>query len=301
MVVSTIARNIGSMHLDDDDPLLSGIIDASHFKKKHNTIYEDIDKSDWETFSKVEIEESIIPIKDDKMSKWVEKARNKSPSLTKSIKTLIGDFVHVWVNDFYQNRSILINESTFTHDVLAPIMNFIAPNFFKRWDQAQSLSSKNRGVIKFVDTIGNITSNVSNDIFEIFFVEVSHGPFHPNPEKHIEEDNYKLTKLGKDGLDRNSGSGSDNKVFLFHLHADYLCTYVMDRKISPLTRKIPIDRISIPFFRNDPQFKILEFIKKLYKYRIILEKARKDYTDIDISINSISEFDTFPTPKKIKL
>ena len=69
----------------------------------------------------------------------------------------------------------------------------------------------------------------------------------------------------------------------------------------PLSLEKSIDRISIPFFRNDPQFKILEFIKKLYKYRIILEKARKVYTDIDISINSISEFDTFPTPKKIKL
>jgi len=55
----------------------------------------------------------------------------------------------------------------------------------------------------------------------------------------------------------------------------------MDRKIFPLTRKIPIDRISIPFFWNDPQFKILDFIKKLYKYRIILEKARKVYCDVE--------------------
>jgi len=286
------------MHLNDDDPLLSGIIDVDHFKSKHSTIYDEIRKSDWEDFSEVALEDSIIPIKDDKITKWVEKAKNKNLSLTKSIKTLIGDFVLIWKNNFYQNRSVLINESTFTHDVLAPIMNFIAPNFFKRWDQAQSLSSKNRGVIKFVDTIGNITSN--DEIFELFFVEVSHGPFHPNPEKHIEEDNYKLTKLGKDGLDRNRGSGINNMIILFHLHSEYLCTYVMDRKFSPLTRKIPIDRISIPFYRNDPQFKILEFIKKLYKYRMILEKIRKVYIDIDVNINIESRFDTFPTPKKIK-
>ena len=135
---------------------------------------------------------------------------------------------------------------------------------------------------------------------KFFFVEVSHGPFHPDPFKHIEDDNYKLTKLGKDGLDRNSGIQYNN-VFLFHLHAEFLCTYVMDRKFSPITRKIPIDKIQIPFYRNDPPFKVLEFIKKLYKYRLILEKV---YSDFDINLSSISvesDFDTFPTPKRKKI
>jgi len=90
-------------------------------------------------------------------------------------------------------------------------------------------------VIKFVNTIGNVTSH--DRIFEIFFVEVSHGPFHPSSENHIEEDYYKLIKLGKDGLDRNSGYYTDNKVYLFHLHAEYICTYVMDHKFPPLLEK----------------------------------------------------------------
>jgi hypothetical protein len=38
-----------------------------------------------------------------------------------------------------------------------------------------------------------------------FFVEVSYGPFHQHPEDHIDDDNRKLSKLGKDALDRNMG------------------------------------------------------------------------------------------------
>lgn len=216
-------------------------------------------------------------------------------------KRLNCEFIPIWNNSFYQKRSDLINEATFTHDILVPIMKFIASDFFLRWDQAQSLSSKNRGVIKFVDTIGNVTSH--DRIFEIFFVEVSHGPFHPSPENHIEEDYYKLIKLGKDGLDRNSGYYADNKVYLFHLHAEYICTYVLDRKISPFTRKIALDKIPIPFYQNDP-YRILEFIKKLYKYQLILEDFIRICKEINFNSNYISvenDFETFPTPKKKRI
>lgn len=60
---------------------------------------------------------------------------------------------------------------------------------------------------------------LDSHFFEVFFVEVSHGPFHPSPEQHAEEDNYKLSKLGKDSLGRNKGYLSDisNSVLLIYL------------------------------------------------------------------------------------
>ena len=82
-------------------------------------------------------------------------------------------------------------------------MKFLAPFYFKCWDHAQSFSSRDRGVLKYVDTVGSIECN--NKLFELFFTEVSHGPFHSNPEQHIDGDNFKLSKLGKDALDRNKG------------------------------------------------------------------------------------------------
>ncbi|CAG8855573.1 20761_t:CDS:2, partial [Gigaspora margarita] len=90
-------------------------------------------------------------------------------------KQLVHDFKRIWNNSYYQERSSLINESTFIHDILPSIINFISLGFFKHWDQAQSLSAKDRSAQKF----GN----------------VSYGPFHQEPEDHIDDDRKKLEKL----------------------------------------------------------------------------------------------------------
>ncbi|CAG8653527.1 7369_t:CDS:2 [Funneliformis mosseae] len=74
--------------------------------------------------------------------------------------------------------------------------------YFKQWSQAQSLSVKDKGILKYIDIIGNI--ELKRHLFQNFFVEVSYGPFYPNPDQHIINDNIKLAKLGKDSLDRNS-------------------------------------------------------------------------------------------------
>lgn len=39
-----------------------------------------------------------------------------------------------------------------------------------------------------------------------------------------------------------------NKIFLFHLHADFICVSLIDYKFPPVVRKISLDRIQIPFF-----------------------------------------------------
>jgi len=117
--------------------------------------------------------------------------------------------------------------------------------WIKRWTQAQSLSARDRGVLKYVDVIGNI--ELKGNLFENFFVEVSHGPFHPNPDQHIVDDNVKLAKLGKDSLDRISGTYGD-LVLLFQLYAMYRRVYAMDYQFHPVVRKIPLDLIQIPFF-----------------------------------------------------
>ncbi|CAG8704897.1 14452_t:CDS:2, partial [Dentiscutata heterogama] len=96
--------------------------------------------------------------------------------------------VKLWLDE---ERLSLINKSTFTHNILSSIVNFISPNIFKRWDQAQSLSAKDRGVRKFGDVIGYFTGS-DKILYEIFFVKVSYGPFHKDSEPHIDEDKIKL-------------------------------------------------------------------------------------------------------------
>lgn len=229
-----------------------------------------------------------FPFEEKRVVKWIDKIRNNDISLKRSIKSLIRDLSYVWRNDNYQKRSKLINEATFTHDVLAPILKFISPDYFKRWDQAQSLSDRNRGV----DVIGNVEYN--GHLFENFFIEISHGPFHPNPEQHVADDNIKLAKLGKDSLDRNRGRITINDTrILFHLHANHLFMSLMDYKFFPLVRKIPLDTVQIPFFSNEPNFKLIGFIKVLYKYRCILESLRENCLNYNSSdINTFRKLDS---------
>jgi hypothetical protein len=143
-------------------------------------INDSLSLEDWENFSKTETHVKDFPFNDTKISKWIDKEKKRITSTKQSIKLLIEEFVNIWRNQYYQRRSQIINEATFTHDLLVPILKFVAPFYFKRWDQAQSFSSKERGVLKYVDVVGSVESN--DHLFELLFTEVSHGPFHPNPE-----------------------------------------------------------------------------------------------------------------------
>lgn len=299
-VIATIGENVNLLNLDENDPLLSGIFDVENIKGNHPSVSNKLSQEDWERFSKNELNIEKIPFVDAKIIKWIE--QKKTYSLRKSFKLLIDEIKVIWNNQYYQKRSHLINEATFTHDLLVPILKFIAPSYFKRWDQAQCFSSKERGVLKYVDIVGSVENN--NRLFELFFVEVSHGPFHPHPEDHINEDDHKLSKLGKDALDRNIGYVSDDYVILFHLRSEYLYVYLMDRKFNPVIRKILIDKIHIPFYNNSPSEVLLDFIKNLWKFRCILQSLYIKFNNVNndrFHDNEISNFITYPTPKKLKI
>ena len=61
--------------------------------------------------------------------------------------------------------------------------------------------------------------------------------------------------------------------------------------------------IQIPFFSNDPSFKLINFVKILFKYRCILEKLLENYMNCNSS-NIVTlkrldvEFKTHNSPKK---
>lgn len=94
----------------------------------------------------------------------------------------------------------------------------------------------------------------------------------------------------------------EDRIILFHLHADFIVVSLMDYKFSPVIRKISLDRIQIPFFSNDTDFKILEFIKQLHKYRRILGKFHNTYEEEGsfrlIKRQRVVEFITQSSPRK---
>ncbi|CAG8828231.1 14691_t:CDS:2, partial [Gigaspora margarita] len=178
--------------LDADNPLYSGIIDAENIKDQKTSLFKKIqDLDEWKKLNKIDLPKKEVLFNQQTIKVWFEKNENE---VEQNSKQLVHDIKRIWNNLYYQERSILINESTFTHDILLSIIHFISPGFFKCWDQAQSLSAKDHGVQKFGDVIGYITRNNKTQ-FEVLFVEVSYGPFHKDLEPHIDEDKRKLGKL----------------------------------------------------------------------------------------------------------
>jgi hypothetical protein len=75
---------------------------------------------------------------------------------------------------------------------------------------------------------------------------------------------------------------------------------MMDRKFRPVIRKILIDKIHIPFYMNSTVV-FVEFIKKLWKFRCILENLYEKFMDVSMDrlyYDNANMFDTFPTPNK---
>ncbi|CAG8809263.1 41662_t:CDS:2 [Gigaspora margarita] len=232
-----------------DDPLYSGIIDTENIETQKPNLLATIQNLDeWIDVKTISIPKKEMPIDLQTIRSWVEESEDE---IEKCSKQIIYDLKRIWGNEYYQERSVLINEATFTHDILPSLLNFISPGYFKRWDQAQSISAKGRGARKFGDTIGIITRD--GDQFETLFVEVSYGPFHHDPEHHIDEDNIKLGKLGKDSIDRIGKllNTDEIPIILIHFFQDEISFYLMDKEFSPAYRKIPIGRVRIPLFKYE--------------------------------------------------
>lgn len=116
--------------------------DKDYIMFNHPTINKKVTQTEWDEFSEIDVDfqDTTIPYDDNRILKWINEVKIKDDSLRDSIKALISDLKFVWNNKHYQQRSPMINESTFTHDILSPVLKFIAPKFFKRWDQEQVIN-----------------------------------------------------------------------------------------------------------------------------------------------------------------
>ncbi|CAG8468576.1 12468_t:CDS:2, partial [Ambispora gerdemannii] len=95
----------------------------------------------------------------------------------------------------YVKRSPLVNESTYSHDLILSYIKFLAPYLFVRWEFGQSLASKDRGAQNYVDILGTCNDTSFYCAQEILYGEISYGPFNSNTEDHIVDDYIKLGKL----------------------------------------------------------------------------------------------------------
>ncbi|RIB06877.1 hypothetical protein C2G38_2216015 [Gigaspora rosea] len=156
-LISTIGKYISEApkeELDEDDPLYSGIIDSENIENQKPCLFQKISNLDeWKQIKEIGLPKKMKPFTLQNIKAWFEE---KEYEVERDCKRLVHDI----------KREInLINESTFTHNILPFIIKLISPGFFKRWDQAQNLSAKDR--------------------------EVSYGPFYKDPDPHIDDDKKK--------------------------------------------------------------------------------------------------------------
>ncbi|CAG8830605.1 37806_t:CDS:2, partial [Gigaspora margarita] len=164
-------KNISNAPKDElsvDDPLYSGIIDTENIINLKPSLLKDLEVlEEWKQINTIDLLVKEITFSQKEIKHWLYESENQE---IRDGKQLVHDIRRIWMNNYYQERSSLINEATFTHDIMSSIINFISPNIFKCWDQAQSISAKDRGVRKFGDVIGYITGS-DKILYEVFFVE----------------------------------------------------------------------------------------------------------------------------------
>nr|CAG8466650.1 8363_t:CDS:2 [Entrophospora candida] len=196
-ILSIIGNYIKSDLLDDDDPLLSAIIDVQDIKmdlKKHH-LYNKLKKCiGWEEFS-----------------------QDDTIGIVSSL-SYHGKRMCKLTRNFIDQVSQMVNKSTYSHDIISSYMRFLAPDIFVRWESGQSLASKDCGVQKYPDIIGTKQNSKLNCMHEILYGEISYGPFNSDAEEHIDNDCLKIGKLGKDGLDRIKRLLNTSKVQIILIH-----------------------------------------------------------------------------------
>ncbi|CAG8497046.1 17393_t:CDS:2, partial [Dentiscutata erythropus] len=193
-------------------------------------------------------------------------------SLFARIKNLVNSIL--WKNPEYQTCRPHINESTWGHNVLKPIIDFIEydleTEILIRWDAITSQASLDRnndkGPIKKYDIFG-VCKDEKYDI-ELILGEISHGP---QDETHIHsiEDRNKLGKGAKDSLDSISRTYSKSpnfnltnlKIFLLHSHGTKLEFLILDKKYSPMFRMRRLATIEIPFKKESDLLELIKVMK----------------------------------------
>jgi len=133
LVAKILSNSYSKIQIEKlDDLILSGIIYIDQIEADFNNFVRDLKKKNlWIEF-KGAINLIDVPLSS---NKFILEYINSSGEITgnncmlKEIAILIDSIKRLWKNPHYQNRSSRINESTYTHDLLINIMQFLSYGF----------------------------------------------------------------------------------------------------------------------------------------------------------------------------
>ncbi|CAG8566468.1 12161_t:CDS:2 [Dentiscutata erythropus] len=296
-IVKTISNAFSKVELSSNDLLLSGILDIETLDTPNSPIKKALQGIRlWDN-----VKETLLPKQlPDGLKKFIKNQfladnaliPDHDNRLYQNTLILIDSIKRLWRIPSVQSCSTKVNESSWAHYVLQPIVNFIVDflesDIFIRWDTITSKASLERnnekGPIKKNDIYGVYEIGGHLDL-ELMLGEISNGPFNRSSQVqvHIKKDRIKLAKCGKDALDFviNKYAKSHNyddlvkmqkiKVYLLHAHETVLELFIIDRSIAPLYRMRRLGIVEIPF-KNNSVNKLINLIQFLYTFSIHIEE-----------------------------
>ncbi|CAG8800595.1 12077_t:CDS:2, partial [Dentiscutata erythropus] len=256
-----------NLSITPNDPLLSGILDIENIIVRHTLIKKELERENlWKT-----VDEQIqhMPL-NKRLIEFILDILEVQQNPSVNIQECENQSLFSNTKDLVNCGGSSINESTWEHDVLNPIVKYITydleEDIFIRWDNVTSKTSQRRngskGPIKKNDIFG-VHRNDGIYEWEVLIGEVSNGPFNNTmqAQSHASDDHVKLGKCAKDTLDdalnfinlnystetRNFEIFKEINTFLIHAHGTSLELYILDQKFEPFFRLRRLSNISIPY------------------------------------------------------
>ncbi|CAG8439936.1 8604_t:CDS:2 [Cetraspora pellucida] len=298
-VAKIISQTFHKISIVSNDLLLSGIIDVENIIVRHMQIRDALEKRNlWDAVNEqirhIPLEKSLENfILDVRHNPFINIPEYEDKSLFSNTKDLVNSMLGLWKIPEYQMQSFSINESTWEHDALQPIVKFITydleDDLFVRWDSITSKASQRRngskGPIKKNDIF--VVHKNNHYEYEVLLGEVSNGPFFNTTQvqSHTYDDHNKLGKCGKDSLDdalncfmklnNPAGKNLNLKIFkeinafLIHAHGTSLELFILDQKFEPFFRLRRLSNISVPY-KQGTIGGIIDLVQNLLTFRNIL-------------------------------
>ncbi|CAG8786405.1 7738_t:CDS:2, partial [Dentiscutata erythropus] len=268
VVVKAIARALSKTSEDCNEILLSGIIDIGSLLAKRSQLLNELKKEKvWdlldEPIALIQLPDGCEDFVNRCIGAFTKDKDIKTPKTNRSffigVKNLIMSIVKLWQHPSYQVDVPDINESTWGHKVLQPIVDFIEngkePDLLVRCKATLERNGA-QGPDKKFDIFGVYNDKISD--MEILLGEISYGP-KDETKKHTEGDRTKLSKGSKDSFDS-----------------------ILRNHPNPMFRMRKLITVEIPFRMGS---QLIKFIKALYTFRKYVHETLDYIKEVNVDDN----------------
>ncbi|CAG8657939.1 10810_t:CDS:2, partial [Ambispora gerdemannii] len=313
-------RKIKARYQKPNDLISDGILEINHIKKHHQKLYQILETNNClRDFVYPELSDSIGLNERERGfvrdyilygKATVPEERSQNRNFYDSLISFLKQLQIIWKSKSYQERSETINEKSYSHQVVKPIMDFTLHNINNvesRYDGHPSEATQRRnagedGPIRYPDLFSY--KEHEKHAINIAFIhgEISNGPFveiNAQHLKHISNDKIRLGKFAKDNLsyyqffiDDFDSEDLEGDLYEFqntmlHFHHDKMDIYLMDYELDPFYRMCLVKSFDLPLTKSQNIHETIERVIKLLNIIISMNQIAERNTRIIDNIDNI--------------